>query len=81
MLPGGVWDSPPSRAAYPVVWGVETPAGVFNVAALLDNQGLDSRASTGAIYREGLSTLRGADGSVAGHGYLEMTGYAGRLAL
>ena len=49
--------------------------------AVIDNQELDSRASTGAIYWEGLSELLDADGRVVGRGYLEMTGYAQALRL
>ena len=45
--------------------------------AVIDNQELDSRQSTGAIYREGLSELIDSRGKRVGRGYLEMTGYAG----
>ena len=55
-----------------------TPIGSFGVRALLDDQELDSRASTGAIYWEGLSLLDDAQGRRVGRGYLEMTGYAAR---
>jgi len=48
---------------------------------LQDDQELDSRASTGAIYWEGLSALRTDDGRAVGWGYLELTGYAGQLRL
>ena len=75
------WQSPTSQATYPVAWRVQTPAGSFRVSALLDDQELDSRASTGAIYWEGLSTLADDQGTVVGKGYLEMTGYAGALRL
>lgn len=81
LLPGRRWTSPATRASYPVAWTLETPAGRFGVQALLDAQELDSRASTGAIYWEGLSDLVDASGRRLGSGYLEMTGYADRLAL
>ena len=81
FTPGRVWPSPGSKARYPVEWRVDTPAGAFTVKALLDNQELDSRGSTGAIYWEGLSDLLDAGGQRVGRGYLEMTGYAGRLQL
>ena len=81
LVPGRTWTSASSRAVYPVEWRVETPAGNFAVKALLDNQELDSRGSTGTIYWEGLSELRDRAGRVVGHGYLEMTGYSGRLSL
>ena len=78
---GRRWSSPASKTSYPVEWTVTTPIGVFSVAAMQDDQELDSRASTGAIYWEGLSSLRDAAGRTVGSGYLEMTGYAGRLKL
>jgi predicted secreted hydrolase len=78
---GRRWTSPASKASYPVEWTVTTPVGVFTVEALQDDQELDSRASTGSIYWEGLSRLRDRSGAVAGSGYLEMTGYAGRLRI
>ena len=75
------WTSPRTQAAYPVEWRLTTPAGRWTVAALQDDQELDSRNSTGAVYWEGLSALRGEDGRTAGWGYLELTGYALRLRL
>ncbi|MBS7777811.1 carotenoid 1,2-hydratase [Acidovorax sp. CCYZU-2555] len=76
------WTSPASGARYPVEWLVSTPAGSWRVAALLDAQELDSRASTGTIYWEGLCDLRAADGgALRGRGYLEMTGYAAKIRL
>lgn len=75
------WTSPRTRAAYPVQWRTDTPAGRFTVRALLDDQELDSRSSTGAVYWEGLSELLDSQGRRVGHGYLEMTGYAARLRL
>ena len=78
---GRTWLSPNSRANYPVQWTLQTPAGSFVVKALLDDQELDSRASTGAIYWEGLAELLDAQGRPLGHGYLEMTGYASPLRL
>lgn len=79
--PGAAWTSPVSQARYPVEWRVATPAGIFRVRALLADQELDSRASTGAIYWEGLSELLDEGGLRVGLGYLEMTGYAARLRL
>ncbi len=81
FTPGRVWRSATSKAAYPVEWTVDTPAGRFQVRALLDDQELDSRGSTGAIYWEGLSELLDAAGRRVGFGYLEMTGYAAALRL
>jgi predicted secreted hydrolase len=76
------WTSPRTRARYPVEWMVRTPADFYTVKAVIDPQELDSRASTGTVYWEGLSTLLNAStGQRVGQGYLEMTGYAGRLRL
>ena len=81
FTPGRVWESAASRTRYPVQWTIATPAGRFGVDALLDNQELDSRSSTGAIYWEGVSDLLDAAGRRVGRGYLEMTGYAAALRL
>jgi predicted secreted hydrolase len=81
FTPGREWTSPASGARYPLQWTVDTPAGRFEVRALLDAQELDSREGTGTVYWEGLSELRDAGGRRLGSGYLEMTGYAGRLRL
>ncbi len=75
------WTSPATAARYPVQWRVHTPAGRFEVISLLDAQELDGRRSTGSVYWEGLSALHDDAGRRVGLGYLEMTGYAGRLKL
>ena len=75
------WKSPLSQASYPVEWIVRTPADIYTVRAVIDNQELDSRQSTGAIYWEGLSELINSNGQRVGRGYLEMTGYAAVLRL
>ncbi|MGE4243856.1 lipocalin-like domain-containing protein [Ramlibacter sp.] len=81
FVPRRRWTSPASRATYPVEWLLTTASGVYTVKARLDDQELDSRASTGAIYWEGLADLYARDGRRIGRGYLEMTGYAGALKL
>ena len=75
------WKSPLSQATYPVEWMVRTAADFYTVRAVIDNQELDSRNSTGAIYWEGLAHLFDSNGNRVGQGYLEMTGYAQRLRL
>ena len=75
------WTSPLSNASYPVEWGLRTPAVFYTVRAIVDNQELDSRGSTGAIYWEGLAELVDSNGRRVGRGYLEMTGYAARLRM
>ena len=75
------WTSPRTQARYPTRWRVQTPGGAFRVRALLDDQELDSRGSTGGVYWEGLSDLLDGAGQRVGRGYLEMTGYAAPLRL
>ena len=75
------WTSPRTQTSYPVEWTLTTPAGRWRVAALQDDQELDSRESTGSVYWEGLSALRGDGGEAVGYGYLELTGYSGKLRL
>lgn len=82
--PGPSWTSPRSGATYPVGWTVELGNGPakrrFTVEPMMTDQELDSRASTDTIYWEGAVRVREA-GVERGHGYLEMTGYAGELAM
>lgn len=75
------WTSPLTRTRYPVEWIIRTPADFYTVKARVDAQELDSRASSGAIYWEGLSDLIDSNGRTVGRGYLEMTGYGKRLVL
>lgn len=88
MTPKRTWKSPHSAASYPVSWTLELLVATslpamrrFTIEALLDDQELDSRRSTGTIYWEGLSTLLDDSGQTIGQGYLEMTGYAAPLDL
>ena len=84
------WTSPRSRTAWPVAQDVEihgpTPL-VIALDPLMDDQELDSRASTGTIYWEGAVRARAVTGTASGtsdsgrpgppigRGYLELTGY------
>ncbi len=79
--PVRTWKSALTQAVYPVEWVVQTPADFYTVKAVIDNQELDSRQSTGSIYWEGLSDLFDSTGRRVGRGYLEMTGYAQPLRL
>ena len=81
FTPQRMWTSPQTGARYPVAWRVDTPVGRFQVRALLDGQEMDSRASVGAVYWEGLSELLDDSGRRVGLGYLEMTGYTRALRL
>ncbi|MDB5844912.1 MAG: secreted hydrolase-like protein [Polaromonas sp.] len=75
------WTSPLTRISYPVEWLVRISADAYVVKAVLNNQELDSRNSTGSIYWEGLSELLDGQGRRLGMGYLEMTGYGQALRL
>jgi predicted secreted hydrolase len=75
------WRSAATDANYPVEWRVESPLGTHRLVAAFDAQELDSRGSVGTAYWEGFSELLDERGTRVGRGYLEMTGYAGRLEL
>ena len=84
------WRSPRTGIEYPVEWAVTIADRRYRLRPLMDDQELDSRASTGAIYWEGAVRLyeveEGAEvgdeaGPELGRGYLEMTGYAERLRM
>jgi len=75
------WRSPRTGAEYPVAWRVRVGDREFVAEPLLDDAELDSRTSTGTIYWEGPIRLRAPGGAPLGRGYLELTGYAGRLDL
>ncbi len=75
------WKSPLTNATYPVEWQLRTPTESYRLRALMDNQELDSRNSTGAVYWEGLCDLYDRGRQHVGRGYLELTGYAKPLVL
>ena len=79
--PGRLWSSPATAARYPVEWAVATPVGRFVVQAVMDAQELSGSQSMGNIYWEGLSRLLDGQGRHLGQGYLEMTGYAGKVRM
>jgi predicted secreted hydrolase len=74
------WRSPRTGVIYPV--GMTVVAGdiALKLEPLIDDQELDSRASTGTIYWEGAVRAANA-GRDAGRGYLELTGYGTPLRL
>lgn len=74
------WRSPRTGIAYPVDWRVRIEQQVFRLQVLMDDQELDSRRSTGAIYWEGAVRLLETDREI-GRGYLEMTGYGEKIRL
>jgi predicted secreted hydrolase len=68
------WTSPRTGASYPVATVLSTGATQWRLSPLQNDQELDSRRSTGAVYWEGAVRLE-RDGRPAGRGYLELTGY------
>jgi len=77
------WTSPRSKATWPVKQRITvaadparavTPLAIV-VDPLMDDQELDSRASTGTIYWEGAVRVHDPAGAPVGKGYLELTGY------
>lgn len=69
------WRSARTGVRYPVAMRLRAGPLDLQLEPLMDDQELDSRASTGAIYWEGAITAQHATDHVAGHGYLELTGY------
>ncbi|MET0266804.1 MAG: carotenoid 1,2-hydratase [Duganella sp.] len=74
------WRSPRTGASYPVAMGLRTGAVMWQLEPLQDDQELDSRRSTGAVYWEGAVTLTRA-GQRVGRAYLELTGYVRPMKL
>ena len=74
------WTSPRTAIRYPVQWALRIGSRRLQLLALFDDQELDSRLSTGAVYWEGaVRVLEG--GSEIGRGYLELTGYGEKIQL
>jgi predicted secreted hydrolase len=80
FTPQARWKSPRTNAVYPVATTLVTGAASWSIKPLQDDQELDARRSTGAVYWEGAVTIT-RDGKPAGRGYLEMTGYAKPMTL
>jgi predicted secreted hydrolase len=81
MTPTAFWKSKATGAQYPIGWRIVVPAqrAEFTIKAALDDQELKLGAITyweGAIDASGTREGR----PVNGRGYLELTGYAGRLS-
>ena len=74
------WRSTRTGIDYPVEWTLTVGDREFQLQALIDDQELDSRASTGAIYWEGAVRVF-EHGQETGRGYLEMTGYGKTLRI
>jgi predicted secreted hydrolase len=73
------WTSRRSGARYPSGWRLRVPSHAIDVRALpvLEDCELDASRSSGVVYWEGPIRL---EGTHAGAGFAELTGYAGTLA-
>lgn len=80
FTPQRLWQSPRTGARYPVAMTIQTATQRWQLTPLQDDQELDARRSTGAVYWEGAVSIT-RDGRPAGRGYLEMTGYDKQLKL
>ena len=74
------WRSARSAANYPIAAEVAIGGASIELQPLMDDQEIDSRASTGTVYWEG-AVRAFHQGREIGRGYLELTGYAGALKL
>ncbi len=78
MTPVKFWQSTKTRAKYPIGWRVEVPTLAIDleITTPVESQEL---ALTPVAYWEGMIDVRGKREGRAlnGHGYLELTGYAG----
>jgi predicted secreted hydrolase len=80
FVPQRRWRSPRTAIDYPVAWQLRVGDRLIAVEPLFDDQELDSRRSTGAVYWEG--AVRVIEGGMeVGRGYLEMTGYGEKIRL
>lgn len=74
------WRSPRTNAVYPVAQRIRIGQRRFETRPLMNDQELDSRATTGAVYWEGASELL-EGGRRVGRGYLEITGVVAPMRL
>jgi len=77
------WKSPSSGATYPMKWKVMIPSEniELEISPAFPEQELITNRSTRVTYWEGAVGITGKfrDKPVTGNGYVEMTGYAGKL--
>lgn len=78
FTPLRTWRSPRTTIAYPVEMALRVGETTWRIEPLMDDQELDARASTGTVYWEGAVRLR-SPGGASGRGYLELTGYGGKV--
>jgi predicted secreted hydrolase len=77
------WQSPTSAAEYPIKWKVIIPGEQIEleIAPHFAEQELITNRSTRVTYWEGAVQVKGTlrNKPIAGSGYVEMTGYAGKV--
>ena len=76
FTPRRSWKSPRTGVAYPVAMDIRVGERTWSLEPLIDDQELDASTSTGTLYWEGAARISGAG---AGRGYLELTGYGGKV--
>lgn len=85
LAPGEIWTSPETGGRYPVAWTIRIPRLKFEstVTTPLPQQEMAESSDALPSYWEGAIRVAGSMGpkTVAGAGYLEMTGYAGKAPL
>ncbi|MGF6702928.1 putative secreted hydrolase [Paraburkholderia sp. MM5496-R1] len=80
FTPRRMWRSPHTNTSYPVSMTVRAGTLTWQLDPLMDDQELDSRQSTGAVYWEGAVRVSQQNADV-GRAYLELTGYADALRI
>jgi predicted secreted hydrolase len=79
----GVWKSPHSGATYPAGWRIAIPGAGLNLTITTTMADQEVRAGTPAqvSYWEGQVKIQGQKEGrpLTGHGYVELTGYAGAV--
>jgi predicted secreted hydrolase len=83
LRPKKYWKSPKSGTRYPLAWDVTVPAFDLGLRVLptIPNQELLTNLSTQVNYWEGsIKAIDRRSGRPVGKGYLELTGYDGKLA-
>jgi predicted secreted hydrolase len=73
------WRSLRTRIEYPIEWKVRVGERTLILKPLLDDQENDARSSTGTLYWEGAVRAFDERNQPIGRGYLELTGYGGKV--
>jgi len=81
LKPTGTWKSPRSGATYPSGWEVSLPSKGMRLVVQPEVKDQELRTGQRITYWEGACSVSGTNGGkrVKGEGYVELTGYAGKL--